>query len=116
MQMSRVINNLLVNAVKHNKSNTEIGVFVRKDYEDTRIYVADTGDRIDDSIAENLFDPFVMGDKSRVSKGGTGLGLSISKKICEMHGFKIKLVQKPDMNRYQLGDRYNKVFVIVINM
>ena len=115
MQMSRVINNLLVNAVKHNKTNTSIGVFVRKDYEDTRIYVADTGDRIDDSIAQTLFDPFVMGDKSRVSKGGTGLGLSISKKICEMHGFKIKLVQKPDMNRYQLGEKYNKVFVIVIS-
>ena len=104
MQFSRVITNLLVNAVKHNASETKIGVYVRDDYDNLRIYVADSGEMIPEDIAENLFDPFVMGDKSRVSKGGTGLGLSISKKICEMHGFKIKLVQRPEMNRYQLGD------------
>ena len=115
MQFSRVITNLLVNAVKHNASETKIGVYVRDDYDNLRIYVADSGEKIPEDIAENLFDPFVMGDKSRVSKGGTGLGLSISKKICEMHGFKIKLVQRPEMNRYQLGDQYNKVFVIIMN-
>ncbi|MBR5357879.1 MAG: HAMP domain-containing histidine kinase [Clostridiales bacterium] len=115
MQFSRVITNLLVNAVKHNASETKIGVYVRDDYDNLRIYVADSGEMIPEDIAENLFDPFVMGDKSRVSKGGTGLGLSISKKICEMHGFKIKLVQRPEMNRYQLGDQYNKVFVIIMN-
>lgn len=116
MQFTRVITNLLVNAVKHNKKGTEIGVFVRNDYDDIRIYVADSGEKIGEDVAANLFDPFVMGDKSRVSKGGTGLGLSISKKICDMHGYKIKLVQRPEMNRYQLGDKYNKVFVIIIKL
>ena len=115
VQFSRVITNLLVNAVKHNASKTKIGVYVREDYDDLRIYVADSGEKIEEEVAENLFEPFVMGDKSRTTKGGTGLGLSISRKICDMHGFKIKLVQAPEMNRYQLGDGYKKVFVIIIN-
>jgi signal transduction histidine kinase len=115
IQFSRVITNLLVNAVKHNASKTKIGVYVREDYDDLRIYVADSGEKIEEDVAENLFEPFVMGDKSRTTKGGTGLGLSISKKICDMHGFKLKLVQAPEMNRYQLGGGYQKVFVIIIN-
>ncbi len=115
MQFKRVITNLLVNAVKHNAKGTDIGVFVRDEYEDIRIYIADSGDMIEPSVAESLFDPFVMGDKSRRSGGGTGLGLSISRKICDMHEFKIKLVQKPDMVRYKLDEKYNKVFVIIID-
>ncbi|MCR4688381.1 MAG: HAMP domain-containing histidine kinase [Saccharofermentans sp.] len=115
LQFSRVVTNLIVNAVKHNPRGTKIGVFIRDEYEDRRIYIADSGNKIASDIAESLFEPFVMGDKSRKSSGGTGLGLSITKKICDMHGFKVKLVQKPDMNRYELGGEYNKVFVIIMD-
>ncbi len=115
LQLTRAITNLIVNAVKHNAKGTKIGVFLRDEYEDIRIYIADSGLRIDDSVADTLFSPFVMGDKSRNSGGGTGLGLSITKKICDLHGFKVKLVQRPDINRYSLGEQYNKVFVIIIS-
>jgi signal transduction histidine kinase len=65
-------------------------------------------------LNEQIFEPFVTGDESRASGAGTGLGLALSTRICEMHGFTLKLVQKPEIHRYRLGDEYQKVFVISI--
>ena len=113
-QFSRVINNLIANAVKHNPKGTSIGVFLKDDEYDLRILIADSGKLIDNDFADKIFDPFVTGDKSRSSSGGTGLGLSVSKKICKLHKFDIKLVQKPDTGRFKLDPKYNKVFVITI--
>ena len=114
IQFARVINNLLTNAVKHNDSNTSISVVIRQEIDEVRIYISDSGNVIDKELADNIFDPFVMGDKSRGSGGGSGLGLSVVKKIVDMHGFKIKLVQTPEIARYRLGDMYKKTFVIII--
>lgn len=112
-QLSRVITNLITNAIRHNPKGTKISVSVTSD-EDTRIFVADTGDEIADDMKEQIFVPFVTGDESRASNGGTGLGLPLSLRICEMHGFSLKLAQKPEINRYRLGEEYKKVFVITI--
>ena len=113
IQMTRVINNLITNAIRHNPRGTKINVTLKDDGDDLRFFVADSGDKIGDELAAGLFEPFVMGDESRQSKGGTGLGLSIARKIVELHGSSIKLVQKPEVTRYQLGSEYNKAFVII---
>ena len=112
-QLSRVITNLITNAIRHNPKGTKISVSVTSD-EDTRIFVADTGDEIAEDMKEQIFVPFVTGDESRASNGGTGLGLPLSLRICEMHGFSLKLAQRPEINRYRLGEEYKKVFVITI--
>ena len=116
VQMSRVITNLITNAIRHNESGTKIGVHIKcENYstaEDVRIFVSDTGKEIPSPLSEQIFDPFVTGDESRASGAGTGLGLALSTKICDMHGFSLKLIQKPEIKRYNLGDEYNKVFVV----
>ena len=119
MQFSRVISNLITNAVKHNESGTEIGLFVRnREDEDIRIIVADTGKMIPDDKKDTIFDPFVMGDESRQSKGGSGLGLSIARKVVEMHGSKIRLLQGDDVKklgvRTEEGGSFTKAFEIRI--
>lgn len=115
MQFGRVINNLITNAIRHNPDGTDIGIFIRTDGDEKRVLVADSGVPIDKETADELFEAFVTGDRSRGSSGGTGLGLFISHKICEMHGYQIKLVQsKEDMARYDIGSKYRKVFVITI--
>ncbi len=115
MQFGRVINNLITNALRHNPDGTDIGVFVRRDGDEIRVLVADSGEKIDEDTAKKLFDAFATGDRSRGSSGGTGLGLFISRKICDMHGFSLKLVQnREDMARYDIGNKYRKVFVITI--
>ncbi|SEP86191.1 His Kinase A (phospho-acceptor) domain-containing protein [Lachnospiraceae bacterium NE2001] len=116
LQMSRVITNLLTNAVKHNKKGTDIGLYLYREDDYVRILVADNGDRIDKENAEHIFEPFVMGDESRSSKGGTGLGLSIAKKVVEMHGFDIKLVQGNRLEKYMIPGGYEKAFLIGLKL
>lgn len=114
IQLSRVVTNLITNAVKHNEKGDQIGLFVEKEDDRILIMVADTGRRIPDGKAEHLFEPFAMGDESRNSRGGSGLGLSIAKKVVEMHGYKIRLIQQPDIVRYKKAEKYVKMFMIAI--
>lgn len=115
LQFSRVVTNLLTNAVRHNSPGTDIGLFVDVDEDEMiRIMVADNDELIPEEQVQQIFDPFVMGDESRNSKGGTGLGLSISKKIVEMHGYKIKLVQQPEVKKISQVAQYQKAFIITI--
>lgn len=107
LQMSRVVTNLLTNAMRHNDAGTTI--LVRADCEDdmARIVIADNGKEIPPSVAGHLFEPFAMGDESRNSKGGSGLGLSIAAKIVAMHGWKLSLGNYPG---------YTKAFFIDISL
>lgn len=116
IQISRVITNIITNAIRHNPKGTKIKVSVTSDsvstVDDVRIFIADSGDEIPSPLCDQIFEPFVTGDESRASSAGTGLGLALSNKICDMHGFTLKLVQKPEVSRYHLGDEYKKAFVI----
>ncbi len=113
LQLSRVITNLVTNAIKHNKKNTSIGIIVERN-DDLKIMICDNGGKIDDDAAEHIFEPFYTGDESRNSKGGTGLGLSIAKKIISLHDFKIKLIQSPIIKKYDKAAGYLKMFMISI--
>ena len=116
IQMSRVITNLITNAIKHNPEGTKIGIFIKcENYvtgEDIRVLVADTGDEIPEDLRESIFEPFVTSDESRSSSGGTGLGLPLSERICKMHDFSLRLIQNPEIKRYHLAEEYKKVFMI----
>ena len=118
VQLSRVITNLITNAIRHNASGTKIGITLKCENfstaEDVRVFVADTGEEIPEELVDHIFEPFVTGDESRSSGAGTGLGLPLSVKICEMHGFNMKLVQNPEVKRYHLGDEYKKAFVVMM--
>ncbi|MCM1106947.1 MAG: HAMP domain-containing histidine kinase [Blautia sp.] len=113
LQLARVVTNLLVNAMRHNSEGTHIGLFLLEEEECLRVAVADTGACIGEELEKKLFEPFSRGDKSR-SSGGSGLGLSIAKKVVEMHGFALFLVQQPQIQRLEGLARYAKAFVIEI--
>lgn len=104
-QAGRILNNLLMNAVRHNPEGTKIAVLVRHLAGVEYIAVADTGLPIAGD-AEKLFDPFVKADSSRTGDKGSGLGLSISKKAAELHGWKLTLEQP--------YEDYTKAFVICV--
>ena len=113
LHFSRTVTNLITNAIRHNEDGTRIGAVVEKEDKKIRVFIADSGERIPDEVAEHLFEPFVMSDKSRSSKGGSGLGLSIAKKIIELHGFKLSLIQDRKVKDYPVLDGYSKAFMIV---
>lgn len=104
LQISRVITNLIGNAIRHNESGTTITLQVLREKEEVRIVVADDGEVIEDYVAEHIFEPFMVGDASRMTKGGSGLGLSIVKRIIDMHGWEIELKQN--------SPGYKKAFII----
>lgn len=91
VQFQRAVQNLLVNAVKHNPAGTTVGVRLEETGGAYVISVWDSGVEIPEETAEHLFEPFVQGDASRRSKGGSGLGLSITQKVIAMHGGSIRL-------------------------
>lgn len=114
VQISRVITNLLTNAIRHNKKGSRIMLYLFRQQEEAYLLVADSGDLIPPELEVQLFEPFSRGDTSRKSSGGSGLGLSIAKKIVQMHGWQLSLVQQPKIQHYPNVERYSKAFVIHI--
>lgn len=106
VQFSRVIVNLINNAIKHNEAGTTISLEMKKEKDKIQIIVSDNGSLIPTFLAEHIFEPFAMGDASRTAQSGSGLGLSIAKKIVEMHGWSLELKQ--------YYEEYRKSFVIEI--
>ena len=92
IQLARVIENLLSNAIRHNAAGTEVALMMVREAGVAYVVVADTGEPIGEN-PEDLFQPFTRGDAARSAKGGSGLGLSICKRVADMHGFGLSLVQ-----------------------
>lgn len=105
VQFHRVINNLLSNALRHNSPGTKVWVMAEAEDEEITIRVCDSGAVIPQETARYIFEPFVLGDESRNSKGGSGLGLSIAQKAVVMHGGSLVLEQGE-------WEEYTKAFVI----
>ena len=108
VQMSRVITNLMVNAIRHNQPGTKILLSLTERMGLVTVRVADTGSPIPEDIRETLFEPFSKGDKSRSDGKGSGLGLSIAKKVIDMHGYNLSLEEGPA--------GYTKSFTIMLHM
>lgn len=100
MQLERAINNILSNTIKHNPEGTEVFVSLKKVGDEAVLEISDKGTRIEKEDAIHLFEPFYLADKSRKSGSGNGLGLSITKKIVEMHGGKVYLIQYKDAEKH----------------
>lgn len=101
MQFQRVITNLLNNAIRHNPRGTHVLVAAECEEEEVLIRISDNGNIIPEETAQYIFDPFVLGDESRRSKGGSGLGLSIAQKIISMHGGSLTLEQDGGEGAYR---------------
>lgn len=90
--ISELVYNLLDNAVKYNKDNGKITVFVGETAEGVELSVKDSGIGIPKEDTERIFERFYRVDKSHSKKvGGTGLGLSIVKHVCACHNARIRV-------------------------
>ncbi len=94
-RISRVVNNLLMNAIKFSFSNSTIHVFVKDKDGNVEIEVKDEGIGIPEDMQDKVFDVFTEARRKGTSKESTfGLGLSICKQIIEAHDGKIWLESK----------------------
>jgi signal transduction histidine kinase len=92
--VSRVIRNLVDNAVRHAKSRVDIYVGSRDG--DAFITVSDDGRGIDPAERARVFERFVRLDSDRArSTGGTGLGLAIVAEVVAAHGGTVTIDDRP---------------------
>ena len=75
--------------------------------ENVIIYLGDDGVGVPEVIQDEIFKPFVVGEKARTSGKGTGLGLSIAKLIVEAHGGSIRLMDDNESG-------YSTIFEIIL--
>jgi len=86
-KLTRVIDNLISNAIKYNKRRGIIGITLQKG----SLSVWDTGIGIQEDNIPFLFDRFTRFNKS---EGGFGVGLSIVKKIVDEYNMHIEVRSK----------------------
>jgi len=93
---STAISNLLLNALQHSPSGSEVSIRLRCESGKTELTVEDHGDGIDSELLPHVFDRFFRGDPSRSrATGGAGLGLAIVKAIVDRAGGSIHIESHP---------------------
>ncbi|MEO8266338.1 MAG: HAMP domain-containing sensor histidine kinase [Ilumatobacteraceae bacterium] len=89
--MSRVLRNLLENAIRHSPSGRAVNVAVSTG-SDIEVAVRDDGPGFPDDFREHAFEPFTRADPARNTRTGhSGLGLAIARALVEAHGGRIWL-------------------------
>ena len=84
--------NIIDNAIKYNKPDGNVTVFVGTGADGAVFAVKDTGIGIPESDRERIFERFYRVDKSHSKTvGGTGLGLSIVKHVAMCHNARIEV-------------------------
>lgn len=91
IHMSRVITNLINNALRYNPAGTVLYVSCEREEENVILWIGDNGIGVQEPIREHVFEEFIRGDGP--IKDSTGLGLAICKKIITLHEGTIELEQ-----------------------
>ena len=97
-QLRRALDNLLSNAVRHNRLGTQLFVELEVGAGAVTVRVADNGEGIPPARRKTIFEPFVTGSDARTG-AGSGLGLAITRRILEKHGGAIRLNDRPAPGR-----------------
>lgn len=98
LQFRRVLDNLLSNALRHNRLGTVLYFDLDAGGSMALLRMGDNGAGIPPDRAARIFDPFVVGSDARTG-GGSGLGLAITRRIMEKHGGSITLAARPSPGR-----------------
>ena len=104
--LDEMIYNITENAVKYNKENGNVTIWVGNTLEGPKVRVSDTGIGIPKEHQDRIFERFYRVDKSHSKeRGGTGLGLSIVKHGAILHGAKVQVDSE-----YGKGTRMEIIF------
>jgi signal transduction histidine kinase len=98
-RMQRLLENLVVNAMKYGRRDTPVVVFVEGDDADVRFEVRNAGDPIEPYLLHQIFDPLRRGPEYEATygaDGSLGLGLYIAREIAKAHGGEIEARSEND--------------------
>lgn len=94
-RLHQLLDNIVVNAIKHGVANTPVRVRLSGHTEDVLFSVSNRGPVIEPELRAQIFDPLMRGpppaDMSQESDGSLGLGLFICREIVVAHGGSIEV-------------------------
>ncbi len=101
--LTRVLRNLLENAIRHTPTDGTVWVEVGTDRGDAYVAVADQCGGIPELDLPRVFDPAFRGEAARTPRrdAGAGLGLAIARGIVEAHGGAISVVNDGSGCRFE---------------
>ena len=97
--MTKIISNLLTNAMKYSKS--KIAIRLVKDKGEFRLSVSNDGPVVPLEKRSIIFTQFYRGTNTN-GKTGTGIGLYLSKSLAELQNGKLGMADEPDTNEFVL--------------
>jgi len=93
----RIIDNLIVNAVKHNPPSTTITVSISMiEQYLVVIYIEDDGVGMNHETLDKLFQRYYRGTNTNDNGSGTGLGLAITKQLVQLYNGSIQVKTAPN--------------------
>ncbi|MFT6429048.1 MAG: NtrC-family two-component system sensor histidine kinase KinB [Halopseudomonas sp.] len=92
LKISRVLDNLIANALRHTKKGGHVTLQGRRKADRLVMQVEDDGEGIPYSQQARVFEPFAQVSHKR---GGVGLGLALCKEIVLLHGGSIGMESTP---------------------
>ena len=93
--ISRVLRNLVDNAVAHSPRGGAVSISLCEATDHVHITVTDDGPGFPQSFRERAFEPFTRADPARSATGSSGLGLAIARSLVEAHGGSIAIDDVP---------------------
>lgn len=91
-QVSRLLDNLLSNALRYSNPGGTVRLQARRSGEQVIVSVQDAGEGIPFGQQSRIFEPFVQVGRR---KGGVGLGLALAREIVQLHGGQLKVDSSP---------------------
>ena len=92
-RVQRLLDNLVVNAIKYGAGEAPIRVSIKSSETEVRLEVTNSGPAVEPSVLDRIFDPLERGpahQSQSSTDGSLGLGLYIAREIAKAHGGEIE--------------------------